>query len=158
MDKKPTPPLKPENTTLDGSEVVSEQNVSNNQSNDKETGEQIVNEKKKKKFSLSEKKYKEILLYMQKHYPNLFPLEGNLLALAVGIHKQIFAIEDFPFSKIETRRFLMRYTRKKNYLELLKVGNNRYHLDGTVSSQVLFEETLDSRKKKVTTDLQQKSQ
>ncbi|MCA0254369.1 MAG: Rpn family recombination-promoting nuclease/putative transposase [Proteobacteria bacterium] len=95
------------------------------------------------KFFISDEEYKEILGYVQEHYPNCFKA-NEVIPLAVGINNQIFE-RDSTYSKTTMRRFLGRYTRSAKYRKHLIVGVNRYNLDGTVSSQVLEEEISRSK-------------
>lgn len=91
-----------------------------------------------KKTLISDKDYKTILKYLRKSYPECFPVDyNNFVPLAVGIHKQLFDISDLPFSKIQIRRFLARYTRQRAYRSKLIVGRDRIELDGTPNSKVL---------------------
>ena len=54
---------------------------------------------------LTEEEYQEVLTYMQKRFPNVFPYNLDPLPLAIGIHNQIFSIPDLPFSKMKIRKF-----------------------------------------------------
>lgn len=96
---------------------------------------------KQKKLLLTEEEYQEVLIYMQKHFPNIFPADSSPIPLAIGIHNQIFAISDLPFSKMKIRKFLKIYVSKKDYRKELIVGNSRFNLDGTIASNILPEET-----------------
>ncbi len=94
-------------------------------------------------FFIRDEEYKEILEYLQQHYPVCFKVD-KVIPLAVGISNQIFAINS-PYSKVKIRRFLRRYTRSAKYRKNLMIGVNRYNLDESVSSQVLEEEVSRSR-------------
>lgn len=96
---------------------------------------------KQKKLLLTEEEYQEVLTYMQKHFPNIFPADSSPIPLAIGIHNQIFAIPDLPFSKMKIRKFLKIYVSKKDYRKELVVDNSRFNLDGTIASKILPEET-----------------
>ena len=93
-----------------------------------------------KKLLLEKSEYKEMLSYMQKHYPKCFLASGEALPLALGIHHQIFSNEDLPFSRMKIRKFLKAYTRQKSYRNILISNDNRYNLDGSSASKVLPEE------------------
>ena len=94
--------------------------------------------------------------YLQKNYPKCFPDKPPFVPLAIGIRNQLVAIEGFPFSKTKLRQFFANYTRTKNYLASLVVGNDRIGLDGMPTSKVTKEETknikqTDSKKSKQVT-------
>ncbi len=95
------------------------------------------------KFFISDEEYKEVLEYLQQHYPSCFKAD-RITPLAVGISNQIFAINS-PYSKVKIRRFLRRYTKSAKYRKNLMIGANRYNLDGSISSQVLEEEVNKSK-------------
>jgi len=78
---------------------------------------------------------------MQKHFPNTFPYNLDPVPLAVGIHNQIFAIPDLPFTRMKIRKFLKIYTSTRDYRKELIVDNSRFNLDGTIASKILPEET-----------------
>ena len=86
------------------------------------------------------KDFQLILQYMQKHYPKCFPTNQPYVPLAVGIHYQLLAIVNMPFSKMQVRRFLKRYVCHRDYRKCLIVGADRIGLDGKPSSKVLEEE------------------
>ena len=96
---------------------------------------------KQKKLLLTEEEYQEVLKYMQKHFPNVFPYNLDPLPLAIGIHNQIFSIPDLPFSRMKIRKFLKIYVSKRDYRKELIVDNSRFNLDGTITSKILLEET-----------------
>ena len=89
---------------------------------------------------MTEEEYEEILLYLQKHFPKAFPTDSAPLPLAVGIHDQILATPNFPFSKTKIRKFLKIYTRKRVYRKKMVMGNNRFNIDGTISAKILLAE------------------
>ena len=105
------------------------------------------NDKVKKQSLISDEGYLAILKYMQEHYPKCFPSEAPPLPLALGIHNQLLAIKDIPFSKTKIRRFLASYTRNKKYLSSLVIGNDRYGLDGIQTSKVLEAEVKNIKRK-----------
>jgi sRNA-binding protein len=76
------------------------------------------------------KDYATVLRYLQTHYSKSFPSNSPPLPLAIGIHKELFAIPNLPFSRIEIRRFLARYTCLKEYRNNLIVGNDQVNLAG----------------------------
>ena len=86
---------------------------------------------KSKKQLLAKSEYKEMLSYMQKHFPKVFPVDSTPLPLAIGIRNQIFNIPDLPFSRMKIRKFFKIYTGKRTYQKELVVDNNRFNLDGT---------------------------
>ena len=90
---------------------------------------------------LIHEEYSSILEYLQKTYSKCFPV-GNTppLPLAVGIHKQLLASEELPFTKVKIRRFLKRYTTSKEYRRNLIVGNPRVDLNGNYWGTVTEEE------------------
>lgn len=104
------------------------------------TGQIISESQKLKKKLLTEEEYEEILLYLQKHFPKAFPTDSAPLPLAVGIHDQILATPNFPFSKTKIRKFLKIYTRKRVYRKKIVMGNNRFNIDGTISAKILLAE------------------
>lgn len=75
------------------------------------------------------------------------PLLTITFPLAIGIHNQLFSIEDVPFSKTKIRRFLSSYTRTKKYLSNIVVGNDRIGLDDVPTSKVLEEEVKNIKRK-----------
>jgi sRNA-binding protein len=86
------------------------------------------------------KDYATVLRYLQTHYSKSFPSNSPPLPLAIGIHKELFAIPNLPFSRIEIRRFLARYTCLKEYRNNLIVGNDRVNLAGQPAGKVTEEE------------------
>ena len=96
---------------------------------------------KSKKQLLAKSEYKEMLSYMQKHFPKAFPVDSTPLPLAIGIRNQIFNIPDLPFSRMKMRKFFKIYTGKRTYQKELVVDNNRFNLDGTIASTITAEET-----------------
>ena len=96
---------------------------------------------KSKKQLLAKSEYKEMLSYMEKHFPKAFPVNSVPLPLAIGIRNQIFNISDLPFSRMKIRKFFKIYTGKRTYLKELVVDNNRFNLDGTIASAITAEET-----------------
>ncbi len=95
---------------------------------------------KRAKSILTAEDYTQILGYLQKTYPRCFPPNSTPLPLAVGIHNQIFALKDLPFTKTKIRRFLARYTRSKEYRNNLVVGEPRVNLQGNHAGSVKEEE------------------
>ena len=95
---------------------------------------------RQKAIEQQNKDFQLIWQYMQKYYPKCFPASQPYAPLAVGIHYQLLAIADMPFSKMQVRRFLKRYVRYKDYRECLIVGTDRVGLDGKPTSKVLEEE------------------
>lgn len=112
-----------------------------NNDNAQSTKNIIPKPTKQKKILLVEEEYQEVLTYMQKHFPNVFPYNLNPLPLAIGIHNQISSIPDLPFSKMKIRKFLKIYVSKRDYRKELIVDNSRFNLDGTIASKILPEET-----------------
>ena len=104
---------------------------------EQQTEAQEPSKSQSRKF-ISHKDYCAMLKHMQEHYSKCFTIPPS--PLAIGIHNQIFAIKDMPFSKTKLRRFLARYTRTRKYFDNLIVGNDRLALDGTSASKVLAEE------------------
>jgi len=86
------------------------------------------------------KDYDTVLRYLQTHYSKSFPSNFPPLPLAIGIHKELFAIPNLPFSRIEIRRFLARYTCLKEYRNNLIVGNDRVNIAGQPTGKVTEEE------------------
>ena len=86
------------------------------------------------------KDYATVLRYLQTHYSKSFPSNSPPLPLAIGIHKELFAIPNLPFSRMEIRRFLARYTCLKEYRNNLIVGNDRVNLAGQPTGKVTDEE------------------
>lgn len=84
---------------------------------------------------------------MQEHYPKCFPPDASPQPLALGIHNQLLAIEDLPFSKTKMRKFLTRYTSSKDYCKALIVGNNRVDLTGYPTSKISEEEAKNVKRK-----------
>ena len=112
-----------------------------NNDNVQATKKMILEPAKQKKILLAKEEYQEVLKYMQKHFPNAFPYNLDPFPLAIGIHNQIFAIPDLPFSKMKIRKFLKIYASKRDYRKELIVDNSRFNLDGTIASKILPEET-----------------
>lgn len=94
---------------------------------------------------INDEDYHAILSYMQGHYPKSFPPKLVALPLALGIHNQLFEVNDFPFSKTKIRQFLKRYTASREYRASLIVGNDRFDLNGKPTSRIL-EEEVDTKK------------
>jgi predicted transposase/invertase (TIGR01784 family) len=86
------------------------------------------------------KDYDTVLRYLQTHYSKSFSSNFPPLPLAIGIHKELFAIPNLPFSRMEIRRFLARYTCLKEYRNNLIVGNDRVNLAGQPTGKVTEEE------------------
>ncbi len=86
------------------------------------------------------KDYATVLRYLQTHYSKSFPSNSPPLPLAIGIHKELFAIPNLPFSRMEIRRFLARYTCLKEYRNNLIVVNDRVNLAGQPTGKVTEEE------------------
>lgn len=97
-----------------------------------------------KKMIIAKEDYSAILGYLQTNYPKCFLAKKKPLPLAVGIHKQILAIAELPFTKSKIRKFLRGYTRGKNYQRSLVVEQPRYNLDGSIASKVLLAEVSKS--------------
>ena len=117
---------------------------------------QKPNQPKAKKAGFNKENHYAVMKYLQKNYPKCFPDKPPFVPLAIGIHNQLIAIEGFPFSKTKLRQFFANYTRTKNYLSSLVVGNDRIALDGMPTSKVTKEETknikqTDSKKSKQVT-------
>ena len=104
--------------------------------------------RKAKNTSITDQEYQQILSYLNQHYPRAFPKKGDLVPLAVGIHNQILAIDDLPFSRINIRRFLGKYTRSKDYRKNLLAGKNRFDLNGNAIAKILQEEVDNIKWKK----------
>ena len=102
---------------------------------------QKPNQPKAKKAGFNKENHYAVMKYLQKNYPKCFPDKPPFVPLAIGIHNQLIAIEGFPFSKTKLRQFFANYTRTKNYLASLVVGDDRIGLDGVVTSKVTKEET-----------------
>lgn len=86
------------------------------------------------------KDYATVLRYLQIHYSKCFSSNSPPLPLAIGIHKELFAIPNLPFSRMEIRRFLARYTCLNEYRNNLIVGNDRVNLAGQPTGKVTEEE------------------
>lgn len=99
-----------------------------------------------KKLHINNENYNLVFSYLNKNYPECFPSKSEPVPLAIGIHHQIRAIEDLPFSKSKIFKFLARYAKNALYREQLVAGKNRINLDGSVSSQVSEEEALQTKK------------
>ena len=117
---------------------------------------QKPNQPKAKKAGFNKENHYAVMKYLQKNYPKCFPDKPPFVPLAIGIHNQLVAIEGFPFSKTKLRQFFANYTRTKNYLTSLVVGDDRIGLDGMPTSKVTKEETknikqTDSKKSKQVT-------
>lgn len=114
---------------------------------------QKPNQPKAKKAGFNKENHYAVMKYLQKNYPKCFPDKPPFVPLAIGIHNQLVAIEGFPFSKTKLRQFFANYTRTKNYLASLVVGDDRIGLDGMPTSKVTKEEIknikqTDSKKSK----------
>lgn len=96
-----------------------------------------------KKAFISKEAYLEILKYLQMNYPKCFSIESPL-PLAVGIHKQLLALEDLPFSKGKLRIAIKRYTQSKLYRSKITLGSDRVDLNGEITSKVLEQEITSS--------------
>ena len=94
----------------------------------------------KQKHNISDEHYQKILSYLNQYYSKSFPKDQELVPLAVGIHNQIFVIEDLPFSNINIKRFLKKYTSTKEYRKNLLAGKDRFDLHGNPTSKILEEE------------------
>ena len=97
------------------------------------------NSKAKKQSLINNEDYSAILAYMQEHFPQCFAGK-DILPLALGIHNQIFALGDLPFSLRKIRQFLQKYTHSKEYRKTLIAGNDRYDLHGRPTSKILEDE------------------
>jgi len=113
----------------------------------KEGKAQQSNKPQAKKAGFNKEDHYAVMKYLQKHYPKCFPDKPPLLPLAIGIHHQLLATEDFPFSKTKVRRFFANYTRTKKYLSSIIVGADRVGLDGVPTSKVMEEEKKDIKHK-----------
>ena len=98
-----------------------------------------TNNKAKKQFLISDEDYFAIISYMQENFPKCFTGK-NILPLALGIHNQIFALNDLQFSRRKIRQFLRRYTNSKEYRKTLIAGNERYDLHGQPTTKILEDE------------------
>ena len=127
-------------STADTKITASNEQESNEISVKKQVKKAIPSPQKKQPL-LSDDDYLSILQYLQEHYPKCFPPEGPVVPLALGIHNQIFAVPDMPFSKMKIRKFLKIYVSKRDYRKELIIDNSRFNLDGTVASKILPEET-----------------
>jgi ProP effector len=97
-------------------------------------------QKAKPKHFIAHKDFSLILKYFREHFPKCFLATKVPLPLAVGIHYQILAIPDLPFSKTLIRKFLCKYTKSAKYRKALILGNDRINLDGSAASKILEEE------------------
>ena len=88
-----------------------------------------------KQIRISDEDFDSVYNYFNTHYPLCF--SANTPPLAVGIRKQIRAIEDLPFPQDQISRFLARYTKNIKYRRQIIAGTNRINLDGSIHSQVL---------------------
>ena len=98
-----------------------------------------TNNKTKRQSLISDEDYFTILLYMQENFPKCFAVK-DILPLALGIHNQIFALNDLKFSRRKIRQFLRRYTNSKEYRKTLIAGNERYDIRGQPTSKILEDE------------------
>ena len=94
-----------------------------------------------KKAGFNKEDHYAVIKYLQKNYPKCSPDKPPFLPLAIGIHHQLLATEDFPFSKTKVRSFFANYTRTKKYRSILVVGNDRVDLNGAPTSKVTKDET-----------------
>jgi hypothetical protein len=124
VKKNPAPKVGKEVAILNTNPTISDQ-------------EQEVAKKSQPKSFINNEDYQLILGYMREHYPKCFPTTAIPLPLAIGIHEQLFAIPDLPFSKMKIRKFLGKYTKSYNYRQQLIIGNDRMHLDGSIGSKIL---------------------
>ena len=92
-----------------------------------------------KKWQLDPHVYEEIKEYLREKYPQLF-IKGNTKLLKVGINDEIVADEEFAYSKTALRKYLHRYTSKKEYRQQMTEGAARYGLDGEECGSVTKEE------------------
>lgn len=117
----------------------------NKQAHIKQSPEEQADAKIKKipSYYIALKDFKEILSYLQQHYPLAFPKE-KFQPLAIGIHRQLIAAS-LPYSNTIMRKFLGKYVKSKQYVSELVVGNSRHSLDGSVSSIVLEDEINNKR-------------
>jgi len=89
--------------------------------------------KKKTKYWIPNKQYKEILALLQEKYPIVFGKEVKILA--VGIHKRLAKEIDVAGKTLAA--FFRRYCNSKSYLEAHTIGAPRYGLDGNIIGEVL---------------------
>ena len=71
---------------------------------------------------------------------NAFPVWRDAQPLAHGIEREIFqhiAKHSLSASKKVVQKLLYRHTRRQRYLEGIKTGNHRYHLDGSEAGEVM---------------------
>jgi hypothetical protein len=94
----------------------------------------------KPKHFITNKDFSLILKYLREHFPKCFLATKVPLPLAVGMHYQILAIPDLPFSKTLIRKFLCKYTKSAKYRNQLILGNDRINLDGSAATKILEEE------------------
>jgi len=99
------------------------------------TKNEVVEDKKKPKKSLSSKKeYFNILKHMQKSYPRAFTNPPS--PLSIGIHLEIRKAESGNMSNNLINKFLFAYTRSKDYKNSIVLGANRVNLEGNVISSI----------------------
>ena len=91
------------------------------------------------KVLLSKERYHHLLQYLQTNYSTCFPSSRNT-PLAIGIHKQLMAIPERPFSRSQLEQMLAIYTRSKAYYQSLIIDAGRFNLDGTLASKIRAEE------------------
>ena len=141
--KKPSTALKTENSKI-------KNNAQKKQAPEKElniddkasvNNDATENAKPKKKYILHPKDYKSILAFLQERFPKCFPEDKTEpLPLKIGIHHDLFEIDDLPCSKIQLRKFLQIYTVYRSYKRNLTLGRDRIDLHGTPTSKVLEDE------------------
>ena len=153
MSKRPTLTLGSfkKNNTSSSADIVAKANESDISENNNNTQSvQYASDKKKSKVVtanaakaktqnlINDEDYQVILSYMQEHYPKCFSSKAEKpIALSIGLHHQLFAIENIPFSRMKIRKFLQRYTGSKEYRQSLIVGNDRFDLVGRPTSKIL---------------------
>ena len=153
MSNKPTLTLDSfkKNNTSSSADIVAQANESDISKNNNNTQSvQDASDKKKSKVItanatkakkqnlINDEDYLAILSYMQEHYPKCFSSKAEKpIALSIGLHHQLFAIENIPFSRMKLRKFLQRYTGSKEYRQSLIIGNDRFDLVGRPTSKIL---------------------
>ncbi|WP_342224701.1 ProQ/FinO family protein [Rickettsia endosymbiont of Urophora cardui] len=77
---------------------------------------------------------KQILKLLQTKYPLCFSIPAK--PLAIGISKEVIALENDNFSKQQIKRFFRRYCADYRYKKLLVEGAQRFNLDGSPAGLV----------------------
>ncbi len=99
-----------------------------------------------KSLAKEKEQYKKSLEFVSTRYPKCFTIPPS--PLKIGIHKDLYDMQDGNLSKTTIRRFLAKYCKSQDYKNAHILGALRVDLNGNSESSVTEEQIINIAKQR----------